>query len=370
MKNLTSEAFRNNPLFLRNQFKSDGVFEMPIIRRQNIDLKDIKLIGYDQTKPNDKANAESFVHFFLDDYKFEVMWNDPEPRLEKLSQYKGIFSPQFSTYYTMPVSVQIHNTFRSRWCGAYLQSKGFTVIPTVYWGQPQSYWYCFDGIEKGSIVVLSTLGVKKEKDFFLQGYNELLRRIDPKAIICYCEPFPEMKGNIITIDYAQTNNLSHKKTFYGYYGYVDNSCDSAGAAQLPETQQDVKSYRVVKSNGYVITAGFGGGGDSGGRGSGKTNPKGVKVNSGQQDKHIPGTNNYKREIAYGRNKSVLTADPQELLDHYAGTGQKLGTNKERVNFGRIIGQYYDTETGKYVDTTNGIIHYDSKGGAHIVPARP
>ena len=139
---------------------------MPIIRKQNIDLKDVKLLGYDQTRPSDKANAQSFVHFFLDDYKFEVIWNDPEPRIRKLRQYKGVLSPQFSTYYTMPASVQIHNTFRSRWCGAYLQSKGFTVIHTVSWGWPQSYWYCFDGIEKGSTVALSTLGVKKEKGLF------------------------------------------------------------------------------------------------------------------------------------------------------------------------------------------------------------
>ena len=62
---MTSEEFRSNPLFLRNQFKSDGVFEMPIIRRQNIDLIDFQLIGYDQIKPGDKANEQSFVHFFF-----------------------------------------------------------------------------------------------------------------------------------------------------------------------------------------------------------------------------------------------------------------------------------------------------------------
>lgn len=131
MKRLTSCEFRNNELFLRNQFHGEGIFELPVIRRQEIDLKDVKLIGYDKTKPDDKANAKSFVHFFLDDYKFGVLWNDLEPRLQKLSQYKGILSPQFSTYYTMSAAMQIYNTFRSRWCGAYLQSKG---LPPRYPG--------------------------------------------------------------------------------------------------------------------------------------------------------------------------------------------------------------------------------------------
>ena len=67
---MTSEEFRNNPLFLRNQFESDGNFDMPIIRKQYIDLSNVRLIGYDQTKRDDTANSNKFVHFFLDDYKF------------------------------------------------------------------------------------------------------------------------------------------------------------------------------------------------------------------------------------------------------------------------------------------------------------
>lgn len=153
-------------------------------------------------------------------------------------------------------------TFRSRWCGAYLQSKGFKVIPTVYWGQPQSYWYCFDGIETGSVVALSTLGVKKEKNFFLQGYNEMLRRIKPKAIICYCEPFKEMEGNIITVDYAQANNLSIPKKSYYFkqtYGYIWQEQPNNILPQIDTTGKD---FYIKKNSGYVITTGFGGGGGS------------------------------------------------------------------------------------------------------------
>ncbi|MFV0465273.1 MAG: polymorphic toxin type 50 domain-containing protein, partial [Lachnospiraceae bacterium] len=95
----------------------------------------------------------------------------------------------------------------------------------------------------------------------------------------------------------------------------------------------------------------------------------LKINIGQQNKHIPGTNNYKQELANGKLKSILSADPQQLLDDFAGTGQKIGTNKERVDFGNVIGKYVNPETGEAVDTTVGIIHY-GKNGAHIVPARP
>lgn len=40
-----------------------------------------------------------------------------------------------------------------------------------------------------------------QKEFFLNGYNEMLRQIEPERIICYNEPFSEMQGNIIFVDY-------------------------------------------------------------------------------------------------------------------------------------------------------------------------
>ena len=102
------------------------------------------------------------------------------------------------------------------------------VIPTVRWGDLTSFNFCFDGIEKGSIVAVSTIGVKKEKSHFLLGYNEMLSRIKPSKIICYGKPFGEMKGDIIEVDYAKTNNLkkSNKKlnvkTVYGYVACLSN----------------------------------------------------------------------------------------------------------------------------------------------------
>lgn len=207
---MTSENFRTNPMFLRNQFKGDGIFDIPLLQTDEIDLEEIELIGYDKLCDN---KTEAIVHFFMDDYKFEAMWKDPEPRIERLKEYKAVLTPDFSMYTEMPLSIKVYNTFRSHWCGAYLQTKGIKVIPTVSWGEPNTFWFCFDGIPKGSIVAVSTIGVRKEKSLFMQGYEEMMRKIKPKAVICYGEPFEEMKGKIITVDYAQTNNYKKHYTF-------------------------------------------------------------------------------------------------------------------------------------------------------------
>ena len=90
------------------------------------------------------------------------------------------------------------------------------------------------------------------------------------------------------------------------------------------------------------------------------------VNAGKQGKHIIGNNNYidGRSVFNG-----TVDDAQRLVDEFAGAGEWIGTNKERVNFGKVIGQYIDPATNEAVETTVGIIHY-SKTGVHIVPAQP
>ena len=101
--------------------------------------------------------------------------------------------------------MQLYNVFRNRWCGAYWVSKGLRVIPTVNWGDESTFDFCFEGIERGSVVAVSTYMASEhdnrcdQKEWFLAGYNEMLRRIEPEKIICCNTPFPEMQGNIIYV---------------------------------------------------------------------------------------------------------------------------------------------------------------------------
>ena len=51
-------------MLLRNHFMGEGTFEMPKIRKEDIDLEKIELIGYDKLGG---SSADQIVHFFLDD---------------------------------------------------------------------------------------------------------------------------------------------------------------------------------------------------------------------------------------------------------------------------------------------------------------
>ena len=44
-----------------------------------------------------------------------------------------------------------------------------------------------------------------QKEWYMTGYNEMLRQIEPERIICYNTPFPEMSGNIVYVDYDRSS---------------------------------------------------------------------------------------------------------------------------------------------------------------------
>lgn len=86
----------------------------------------------------------------------------------------------------------------------------------------------------------------------------------------------------------------------------------------------------------------------------------LTINKGQQNKHIEGTNEHKISLNANQNKSIITVPPETLLSNL-GKGQQVGKipvgqpgSKERINYGKNIGNYTDPETGKSQPTTNGI----------------
>ena len=105
--------------------------------------------------------------------------------------------------------------------------------------------------------------------------------------------------------------------------------------------------------------------------NGQEQPTRPQIHEGQQGKHLPGHPNF--DPAAGR--SILTVDPEDLLDDVGG-GSPVNSVprgepgfKERIDFGRVIGEYVDQE-GKSAPTTVGIVHHQKAGLIHIVPARP
>jgi hypothetical protein len=153
------------------------------------------------------VNAPKGVHFFVDDWRFSGIYDNPERSLKRYSQYAFLLTPDFSTYSYMDLWRQLENVAKNRWVGAYWQSKGLTVYPTISWGDSRSYSFCFDGVELDSIVAIGMIGCKGNKLAFLHGYNAMLEKLSPACIICFGKPFDEMDGNIVAVDYLSSRKV-------------------------------------------------------------------------------------------------------------------------------------------------------------------
>lgn len=190
---------------MRNNFKSSGKWDIPIIKKQDIPLDSVRLIAYSDTRQKDRPeNTTCGVHFFIDDYRFAGIYNNPERSIAKLSQYAFLLTPDYSTYSDMNYWRQLESIAHSRWVGAYWQSMGLKLVPTMTWSNSRSYSFCNDGVEKGCVVAVGMIGCKHNKVGFLRGYNTMLEKIEPSAVICFGEPFAEMQGNVITVDYLDS----------------------------------------------------------------------------------------------------------------------------------------------------------------------
>ena len=199
---------RDNPLFMRNSFATTGKWGIPLVKKQELTTENIMLVACSDTRANDnEANKKKGVHFFVDDYRFSGIYDNPERTLERYSQYAFLLTPDFSTYSDMDLWRQLESVAKNRWVGAYWQSKGRIVIPTVSWSTPRSFEFCFDGVEQHATVAVSTLGCKKAKIDFMRGYEVMLEKLRPEAIICFGDPFSEMQGNLLVVDYRESRKV-------------------------------------------------------------------------------------------------------------------------------------------------------------------
>ena len=181
-------------------FPRGGKYDIPQIDPVN-ELPNGQFLPINYAK-TEKDPSSKIIHCFVDDYQFVRHWNRPDEYIPMLLKFKAVCSPDFSTYTDMPLAMQIYNHYRKHWLAAYWQLYGITVYPTISWSDERSYDWCFDGEPVGGIVAVSSVGTQanaESKRLFLRGYDEMMKRLDPKWVIFYGMVPEECDWNIIRI---------------------------------------------------------------------------------------------------------------------------------------------------------------------------
>ena len=210
--------YRHKRNYLNQQRRMYGEWEcsenfgFPKMLNQKIpdDIFDAHWIPFNMAL-TEKEPENCVVHFFVDDYQFDRVWENPDRYIDLLSRFKAVCSPDFSMYIDFPLILQMYNHFRKMWCGRYWQDHGITVIPTLGWSDADSFEWCFDGIEyRPQVAAVATTGILKDKDVierYTDGLNEAVRRIAPKKLVIVTQKENVMDMTPLTPENARKSEI-------------------------------------------------------------------------------------------------------------------------------------------------------------------
>lgn len=161
-----------------------GKYDFPVLRKS----KSIpnRLLPFNFAKTTKDYNC--WLHFFIDDYQFERLWNSPQRYLPLIKKFNGVLSPDFSMFSDMSKSQQIYNCWRNRVLSAWLQDNNIEVIPVIEWSDKDSLKWCLDGLPIDSTIAVQTNGCYKNaatKLNFIRGMEYVSDKLTPSSIIIY-----------------------------------------------------------------------------------------------------------------------------------------------------------------------------------------
>lgn len=171
--------------------------------------------------PFSKRNGaySSWVHFYESDSKFICLLNQPRKYVSSLKKFAGIISPDFSICADFPLPLQIKNKYWNHALAYWLSTQGIPVIPNVRWGDARSFSFCFRGIEKNSVVAISTHGQLRRidnKKLFLAGLPVMIETLLPHTIIVHGKAPDTIfgqykKDGIKIINFPSEKEMYHRK---------------------------------------------------------------------------------------------------------------------------------------------------------------
>ncbi len=189
-----------------------SIFSIPIIPKPEINLDRLGdglfLQGFQNCGSKDQNCKDKIVHFYLYDRQLEPLYSKPRKYIPKLGKYYAVRTPDFSRYDERDRFGIINATYKNRYLGALWSLYGRNVIPTIGWTNPDSFDVCFEGVEQGSIVSISTLGVHSDQSSiqeFLCGYKARREKISPSSIICLGDHVDGMNtDNVLFVPYKDS----------------------------------------------------------------------------------------------------------------------------------------------------------------------
>jgi hypothetical protein len=174
---------------LSSELNLVGQYELPEVKPYTGDIPMV-LTPYTMKDTGDIRGA---IHFYVDDYRFTgmYMWGNLAHFTAQVSRYRTVIAPDFSLYLDQSRTLNLFQLYQNRVVTAAWQQQGLNVIPSVSWGNADSFDYCFDGLPKNSVLSLGGLGNAHHPsmlELWEYGVLKTIEQLQPIALIIYGAP--------------------------------------------------------------------------------------------------------------------------------------------------------------------------------------
>lgn len=203
--------------YLLHDAEYAGELEMPILH--GVDAVPKELIPFSKAIARKFTRRNCWVCFYEHDIKFIRFWRHPEKYMERLLEFEGIISPDFSMYRNMPTIMQFWSCFKSRALAHRYEADGGNLIPNIRLSDRRSHKPCLAGLPKNKTIAIGTHGCLKNLDDRKHTKENLeitLETLTPIRLLIYgAAPddifTPEIRHSVEVVTYQSLFSATHQK---------------------------------------------------------------------------------------------------------------------------------------------------------------
>ena len=172
--------------------------ENPIVKttatyppKQIISYRTAKTLDDSKRKSNPNYKFDAFIHFYIDDDKFDSktdgIWSKPEDFFRLSSHFAGVIGPDFSIYADFADPLRSIQIYKARVIEYACSKRNIPVIVNARWGSPKTWNETICEFPENSMLAVGIVGSRVkylENQFcFNAGLKRLLDTKNPHTLI-------------------------------------------------------------------------------------------------------------------------------------------------------------------------------------------
>ncbi|MBR3830967.1 MAG: DUF4417 domain-containing protein [Muribaculaceae bacterium] len=104
-------------------FPSDNWLEIPVLKLEmQAEEVELPIVPYGTAY---KMSSAKTIHYYVDDYRFECVWNNPAKGLNR--NITQAVEPNISLFDTTPIARGLERIYRKRWIACWWQKQGVKI---------------------------------------------------------------------------------------------------------------------------------------------------------------------------------------------------------------------------------------------------